>query len=334
MENKILGYSLCGIFMLSISSCSIDKAYDLSKDIDMTIAVGKGVSLPLGSTEKIMLTEMIDPSESDVIEVNDDGFYSIKKTGEISETTVKINSTSVTIEPVSQEEIYPMDIVEIDENSLDKYPPSVREQIENAEHTHIMEEKIDDSKVEYKIDEDVPDEMTLLRYMKFSKPVKMSLDIDIFTIENSSSDAIMLNKLHLHTDGADGNEHFYVQMPKYLVFSDGTSVNEENKLWLDAVIEHDFDKGHKHFTHDYYIEALDFSYYEGGGIPVVDGRITDDTELEVRGMIYSDPMTFTLSDIPELHNVHVCPEVRFEPFEIESVIGYFEPEIDDVNESI
>ena len=52
---------------IAVVSCSVDNAYDLSKDIDMTVAVGDGISIPLGSTDAIMLTEMIDPAKSDVI---------------------------------------------------------------------------------------------------------------------------------------------------------------------------------------------------------------------------------------------------------------------------
>lgn len=334
MRNKFLTCTMCVSMLSFLYSCSIDKEYDLSKDVDMTVAVGKGISLPLGSTEKILLTEMIDPEESDVIKVDDYGFYSIYKDGTIDATTVKVEETIIEIDDVSEEEIYAMDIVDIDYENLDKYPTSVKEQILNTPHTHIMEEIVDKNDVEYTIDQEVPEEMTLLRRMTFDEPVKMSLDIDIFTIENTESDAKMLDRLHLHTDGKDGNDHFYVQMPDYMVFRDDAPVSADNKLWIDAVIEHDENKGHKHYTTDVYVEALDFSSYPDGGLAVINGRIKNETKLKMSGMIYSDPMTFTLGEIPELHDIHVKPTIKFDPFEIKSVEGYFEPEIDDVNEVI
>ncbi|MBR3884421.1 MAG: hypothetical protein IKJ31_06650 [Bacteroidaceae bacterium] len=336
MRNKFLTCTMCMSVLSLLFSCSIDNDFDLSKDIDMTVAVGNGISIPLGSTSEIYLTEMIDPEKSDIIEVDDNGYYTIRKSGTIDRTTVRVDETTIEVNPTSYEEIYETQVVDINYDDLDRYPESVRNEIlANTTYTHVMEEKIDRNNVEYKIEQnDIPKEMRLLRKMTFAEPVMMSLDIDIFTIENSSNDAQMLNKLHLHTDGGVGNEHFYIQMPKYVVFRDDAPVGEGNKLWIDDVIEHDFDKGHKHFTMDVYVEALDFSSYEGGGIKVENGRIEDKTTLAVRGTIFSDPLTFAANIIPELHDLHVKPIISFEPFVIKSVEGLFDPEIDVVNEVI
>ena len=82
---KNITFKLCKYVALFccavIVSCSVDNRYDLSKDIDMTIAVGDSLSFPLGSTDKVMITELIDPESSDILDVDDDGLYVIEKGG-------------------------------------------------------------------------------------------------------------------------------------------------------------------------------------------------------------------------------------------------------------
>ena len=84
MKKQIFGFSnAIALFLCAtLLSCSVDNDYDLSKDVDFTIAVGNGLSIPLGSTDKIMLTEMIDPEGSDILSTDDDGSYIISKGGD------------------------------------------------------------------------------------------------------------------------------------------------------------------------------------------------------------------------------------------------------------
>ena len=72
----LINVNAAAVLLLSfVTACSVDDTHDLSKDIDMTVAVGNGISFPLGSTEQIKLTEMIDPDESDVLITTSDGDY-------------------------------------------------------------------------------------------------------------------------------------------------------------------------------------------------------------------------------------------------------------------
>ena len=63
----------CILPAIMLVSCSIDDKYDMSKELDMTVGVGKGFAVPVGSTEKIMLTELIDTTETDVIKIDAQG---------------------------------------------------------------------------------------------------------------------------------------------------------------------------------------------------------------------------------------------------------------------
>lgn len=332
-------YLLSATFLFLMASCSVDNAYDLSKDVDMTVAVGDGLSIPLGSTGRIMLTEMIDPEDSDVLDVTQSGYYSILKSGEIDPTTIEVDEVEIEIAPVSQKELYDFSIVGIDpkdEEALNRLPEEVKNNIlSKMEYSYVVNEVVDHSKVSYTIDQNVPEEMVLLRRMEFRQPVKLTMDIEIYS-EDYNADFDALERLHLHTDGNENNDHFYMTMPSYLVFKEGTPMGSGNRLWLDYVAEHKDYLGHKHFQESFEVVALDFSAFEGGGVPVENGRIlVVEDDLEINGTIVSEPITFTGGELLEkISDIYIEPTLSFEKFVIESVVGRFDPQIDVVEESI
>lgn len=72
------------IFMAFLSgmttACSIDDTYDIDKDIDMTIGMGvNGLTLKLGSTEHVMLNDVLDIEDNDLIETDSNNLYYLIK---------------------------------------------------------------------------------------------------------------------------------------------------------------------------------------------------------------------------------------------------------------
>ena len=111
-RRNYLNLKLVVVALASLAaSCSVEDTHDLSKDVDMTVAVGNGISIPVGSTEQIMLTEMIDPESSDVLNTDADGNYVITKGDNIDETNVEIEEVDVTVKPVSHHENFNLEIV-------------------------------------------------------------------------------------------------------------------------------------------------------------------------------------------------------------------------------
>ena len=98
--------------LLAIASCSIDDKYDLSKDMDMTIGVGKGLALPIGSTEKIMLTELIDTVDSDVVKIDMDGYYSVYSEGTFEPQSFEIDDVDVELDPKAEQKHYDFDLID------------------------------------------------------------------------------------------------------------------------------------------------------------------------------------------------------------------------------
>lgn len=84
---KFATSSLISGLLLGLFSC-IDNDYDLNKDINLEISVGGNLSLPIGKTDTIRLSRMIE--EGDVLHVID-GKYVINKADNIP----KISTLSI-----------------------------------------------------------------------------------------------------------------------------------------------------------------------------------------------------------------------------------------------
>ena len=84
---KFTTSSLISGLLLGLFSC-IDNDYDLNKDINLEISVGGNLSLPIGKTDTIRLSRMIE--EGDVLHVID-GKYVINKADNISENIAAID---------------------------------------------------------------------------------------------------------------------------------------------------------------------------------------------------------------------------------------------------
>ena len=87
-----------------VTSCTKDEAYDnLTKKngIDWTIGISKeGLTLPLGSTDKISLSEMLKTEGSENLSVNNQGQFYIEKDGPMGETSYVIDEISIDMNPV------------------------------------------------------------------------------------------------------------------------------------------------------------------------------------------------------------------------------------------
>lgn len=87
MKKKPALRSLYGAILLAASmpfaACSFDDAYDLDKDIDLTMGLGaEGLQLKIGSTEQIHLSSLLDESES--VQTDVLNRYYLKESGHTS----------------------------------------------------------------------------------------------------------------------------------------------------------------------------------------------------------------------------------------------------------
>jgi len=115
MKHLLLtGAALMTLSAGMISSCTEDNSYDdlmQSGGIDMTISVaGKGLSLPLGSTEKVLVTRILDPEESELLYSNEEGTMFIEKRGSMDPTSYSIPSLSFKLNTKVEEREAKLDV--------------------------------------------------------------------------------------------------------------------------------------------------------------------------------------------------------------------------------
>lgn len=348
MKNSLRKASVA--FMLvagfAVVSCSVDNAYDLSKDIDMTVAVGDGISIPLGSTDAIMLTEMIDPEKSDVISVSDDGSYIIEKSGTIDAVDFDIKEVEdVHIDAYLDEQHYDMDLEEL-YTSYDEAVKGIQENpflpeelkkkfLDELNENKVpvsLNERIDKNDVEFDfIKEDLPKEITRLYRVEFEEPVRMHLQVDV---KCDADQALfeLLDSLELSTIG-DDDEYFYVRVPEYIEFLENENVNG-NKLYLKGAVHVNESRNKFTMNWDFYIKALDFK--DGYAIENCSLSLID--ELELNGGVKSNMVMVGAGDVASgcrtFKDVTFAPTIIVDDFNIKKIVAAVDVDIDDINEDV
>lgn len=321
-----LFYSASLMSAFVVVGCVEDKC-DLSKDIDVTIGVGKGVSIPIGSTEKIMLTELMDSADSEILRIDSEGDYSIFKAGNFTPEYFKVGNLDVDIEPVSDKMHYDFKLFDLTDE-IDELPSWVKEEMMKQKYPYVVNQKID-YKTTFKIDQSVPEEMLRLRKLSFSNDAKMSVKVKIAS-SNSMSDNLLetLNYLYIGSNDAP----FVVDIPEYMVLADKNI--GQGQLKLDGKAAYNKATKSIEYVSEYEIEALDFSNYKNGYLQVNNSVISIDETLEATGYMVSDTVMFALQNLTHIQSVDVEILFAIDKMTIESVEGVFVPEIDPIKEVV
>lgn len=81
--------------LLGITAC-VDDAYDLSKDVDMTITVGgENLSIPGSNTDLITLEKIFDLAPESDVKADANGNYALTMSGEGSESSVNVENVTI-----------------------------------------------------------------------------------------------------------------------------------------------------------------------------------------------------------------------------------------------
>lgn len=309
-----------------LTAC-VDESYDLSKDVDLTIGVGKGLSIPVGSTDKIMLTELLDSAGTDILKIDADGEYSIFKTGEFTPEDFEVGNMNVTVKPEGEKKHYDFELVDISED-FDNLPLWIQQEIMNQKYPYKVHQDIEFT-TSFSIEQAVPEEIVSLRSLTLKENAKMSVKVRIYSANHNSDDMLeIINNLYI---GEGGNE-LVINVPEYLLFAD----NEISPGRIELVDNVVYDKTTQSFEYssEYELKGLDFSNYKDGYLPVNDGKISLHEELSAAGIVNSDTVFFGYKNVTHIQSVDVEVLFKIDPMEIESVEGVFAPEISAINESV
>ena len=121
--------------LFSMSSCVKDQC-DLSKEIDVTISFGKGLSVPVGSTEKVMLSDIIDVESTDILEVDaQTGDYSISVSGDFDSKAFDIGEMDFLIETSPERKHYDFELVNLSE--VENLPSWIIEEMKKKKYPFV-----------------------------------------------------------------------------------------------------------------------------------------------------------------------------------------------------
>lgn len=317
------------LFPSLIAGCSVDDKYDLSKDVDVTIGVGQGLSLPIGSLDKIMFTEIIDTLDSDVISIDSGGYYSVSKDGVFDPGTFIVNDVDIELSPASEKRHYDFELLELS-SDYDNLPDWVKEKMKESLYPYVVHEEIDNI-TNFNINQSVPEEMKKLRGMTLRKPVKMLLELEIYSEDHSSDELLeTTGKLDFKSDDSEG---FIIEVPKYIKFSSKDNV-KDGKLYINGSAVYDKTKKALVYSEEFTIVGLDFSALEEGFLAVNNATIELSDELHAHGYVQSDTVLFAYKDITHIQSVDVVPNLSIEIMGIETVEGVFDPVIDPISEKV
>lgn len=326
---KLLKSSLLLSAVSLLAACSVDDKYDMSKDIDMTVGVGGGVSLPIGSTEKIMITELIDTADTDVLEIDASGDYAIRKSGTFDAVDFEIKDVDINVDFAAETAHYDFNLDNLSEN-IDDLPFWIQEEIKKQRFPYIVQNDVDYTTA-FDITQEVPEEMKKLRKMTFKNDVNLEVDLKIFSADHESDDLLELtNALHLKADGEKG---FVIEVPDYIVFAEEEGI-KDGKLVLAGAAVYDKNTNAIEYRKSFKIVGLDFSHLADGALAVNDGKINIHHDFEAWGYVVSDTVFFGYDNITHIQSVDVACEINLGTMSIESVEGVFSPEIDPITEVV
>lgn len=303
---KFVTSSLFIGLLSSLASC-IDSDYDLGKDIDLEVTIGGNLSLPIGQTDTIRLSRMIE--EGDVLHVID-GRYVITQGDTISESIDAIEPVIIDdFEP--NFEPYERQFVAATEE-LPHIPGLETPDIEVAFDANI------NTTERFNVNTELPAEVKSVKYVKITdynyQTLQTELSIDISGMPD------FLPRLYLA-----GVELSLPEVIDFDVVESGEVVRQGSSIFISKTIE--LNQGSGHIGIPVTVYGFIDPTIENGSIVLTD-------EISLRGKVYADKQTVGSEDLEETI-VSVQPNLKLATPEIrvESVAGTVVPNVD-INTSV
>ena len=321
---------MAGVVSVSfLAACGPDESCDLKKDVDLTISIGKDLAFPVGSTGKIMLSELIDTSGTDLLEIDSvTGDYSIVKGGSFSPVKFSVGTLKFSVASASESKHHDFELVDL--SALENLPSWVIEEMKNSKYPFVTKENIE-YKTTFDVNPEVPSEIKKLRHLVLADSVKLELELKIFSENHQSDDILELTgNINFGSDNADG---LVFQLPEYLVFTESSNV-DGGKLVLDGSAKYDASRKALYYKKELFIEAVDFSHLPDGYLPVNDGVINVHDELTASGYIVSDTIMLGFNNVTHIQSVDIECNINMGRFEVNEIEGVFDPELELMSESV
>lgn len=340
LEKMMLSASSC---LLLLTACSTDKAFDDLDDIDLTIQVGStGLTLPIGSTARIPLTEAMDPATVEVLDTLANGDFVINKAGTVDPTTVEVDPVTVSITPAITpagfgfEAVLPAgQLKNLVDAYLTQYP---KVSINPLSNIPGVEGKTEIQSVQYKgitFDDcqftfhasNVDEALLALRSASLATPKDIQIDLAISGLPDTDKEYnIELSSVR-------------VGLPDYLQV-EGQKTGEINigTLTLNKAAG----KNTAAKTLTYQITGIDYAATPAGQLETVNRTLSDEGKITITADASIDrDLTITTSDLKldsgvvKLREpILITPQVRIGDITFTTIVGRFNPTINPINTEV
>lgn len=303
---KFIVSGLTGL-ILTFSSC-IDADYDLGKDIDLEVSIGGNLSLPIGQTDTIRLSRMIE--EGDVLHVID-GKYVITKSDNIAEDIEAIDE--VIIDDFSPNfDPYIRDF-KASTTELPQIPGLDMPDIEVAFEANI------DTEENFNVNTELPAEVKNVKSVKITDNNGQTLQTEL-SIEISG----MPSFLHdIYLAGVKLN------LPEVIDFgideSHGDLVKSGSSIFISKTIELNQGSG---------VVSIPVTVYGFSDPTVKNGTLILTDAISLEGKVYADKVAIGTEDLTDTQ-VKVQPrlDLATPQIRIKEVAGTIVPNVD-INTSV
>lgn len=176
---------------VAMSAC-VDNDYDLSEDLDLTVAIGGSeFAIPGGMTEEIKLSKVLEVEEDDIIQVDGEGNYYLYQEGDPTLSKVSVKGFDIK----SPDNINPTI------KNLNFMPPPGTT---TGSQTVVAEVPYDDQPAMFKLEEnDLPEELKKVSF------INADMDVNIRFSYTTAARTGVINKIKM--------EEVKVFMPDYFV---------------------------------------------------------------------------------------------------------------------
>ena len=307
------------VFLLStLVSCTVDENYDLSKGVDATIGVGKGLSFPIGSSKKIELSEFLNTEDIEFLKTDEAGNYAFSSTGSFSSGNFRLEETELNFDFGEYREVIDMELTPADDGGSPLFP---------GKFPYLINRKVEHH-IDLNLEQDnLPKEVKKVRKITFAEPVELDVVLDIRGADDNSHG--MLEEVgELVFDG------IRVKFPEYIDLGDDQPVDNGELVLLGSAVYNE-DTKTLQYTKTVNVESIDFSKTDKGYYEVVGGAIDLSERVEINGNVRSaDIVYFSHDNMTHINNVIVESNFNLSEIKLASVEGLFEPEIDEISESL
>lgn len=282
-------------------SC-IDSDYDLNKKIDMTVSInGEGLTIPIGYTDSVKLSSIIDTATSEALILDDNQIYQIEKKDDIETVNIEVTKPTIRdITPVFKGVSVQFESSEtVKENTLVAY-------VEDAS--------------DFEINEEIDEAIKTLKVIQWEEPVHMT-----YTMTFGNFPGTYIRK-------GISLDNLQVKFPEFIQFAPEEGV-VDGVLTLDGVYDPNTNKP---YVRTLKVIGMDFTKipeYENG-VPTNNQTLFIDRSqapVTVTGFIATTPAELINPD--QLHPFTIMPSVTLDNMEVSRMTGRFDLEIDNVNET-